>query len=244
MFYVIDIGNTNTKIATCNQNLITDFQVVPTNVLVEENFSFLRTLLETHTYTSAIISSVVEIHELQQLVLPYSNCHLFSYLSKIPIRNCYTTPETLGNDRLAAAIGAFELFPNTNVLVIDAGSCITYDFISSRAEFMGGAIAPGIQMRFNAVHKYTNKLPLLTIQSNADILGNTTDKSILSGILNGILFEMQGFIKNYSEQYNDLKVVITGGDVLYFENKLKSSIFAEPNLVCKGLLKVLTDYNK
>ncbi len=155
---------------------------------------------------------------------------------KIPVLNSYESPKTLGKDRLAAAIGAYSLFPATPCLVIDAGTCITYDFVTEKAEYLGGAISPGIRMRFQAMHQFTARLPLIEeIKSKPNLIGKNTEDCMRSGVLNGVLFEMEKAIETYSSEHPNLKVLLCGGDVQFFESIIKGHIFAFPDLVLQGL---------
>ena len=146
----------------------------------------------------------------------------------------------MGSDRIAASIGAYYLYSNTNVLVIDMGTCIKYNFTNSQNHYLGGSISPGLQMRFKALHQFTSKLPLLQPDTlKVELIGDNTQNSLLSGVINGIIAEMDGIINQYKEQYPDLVCVITGGDCEHFAKQLKNSIFVHPNLVLRGLNNIL-----
>lgn len=158
----------------------------------------------------------------------------------LPIRNLYKTPETLGKDRLAAAVGAHDIFPENDVLIVDAGTAITYDLVKSTGEYLGGAISPGLNMRYKALHTFTNKLPLLSPEADSIIqVADTTAGSIHTGIILGILHEINGYIQNSKQSFRNLQVILTGGDAVFFEKKVKSSIFVDLNLVLRGLNKIL-----
>ena len=129
------------------------------------------------------------------------------------------------------------------MLVIDAGTCITYDLINSKKEYLGGSISPGIQMRYNALHQFTSQLPLLESVDTAMLTGVNTEESIHSGIINGVFVEIDGIIQRYTNQYPDIKVIVTGGNAKFFDKGLKNTIFAKPNLLMEGLNKIL-DYNE
>jgi type III pantothenate kinase len=160
----------------------------------------------------------------------------------LPITNLYATPKTLGMDRLAAVCGAHQLFPSDNCLIIDAGTCITYDFKDKEANYHGGSISPGLAMRFKAVHTFTAKLPLVTPKPGVKLIGQSTETSIQSGVVNGLLAEIEGIIRQYLEKFPELQVILCGGDAGFFENQLKASIFASPELVLMGLNTIL-NYN-
>lgn len=159
-----------------------------------------------------------------------------SHETKIPIKNLYGSPQTLGIDRLVASIGAWELFPEQNIFVIDIGTCVTYDFVNSAGEYLGGAISPGMNLRAKALNTYTHKLPLLEqFPSRPSLIGESTETSIQTGIVMGLLNEMEGFIQKYQDEFKELQVVLTGGDAVFFESMIKASIFVNPNLVLHGL---------
>lgn len=157
----------------------------------------------------------------------------------LPIANRYATPATLGVDRLAGACGAQQMFPGKNCLVIDAGTCITYDFLDASGSYLGGGISPGLQMRFQAVHTFTRKLPLVQAVTGVGLIGDSTERCIQSGVIHGVLEELQGIMRQYREKFGDLKVILCGGDTHFFENQLKASIFAVPELVLSGLNSIL-----
>ena len=151
----------------------------------------------------------------------------------------YETHHTLGKDRIASAIGAIEVIPNSNLLVIDIGSCITFDLITKDSTFHGGNIAPGYYMRLKAMHDYTAKLPIVTQQIPKELIGKNTKEAVLFGAYWGIVFEINSFAEYLREKYPDIKVILTGGDAHYFENSIKQCTFANSNLVLIGLNKVI-----
>lgn len=165
------------------------------------------------------------------------------HYTPLPINNLYKTPSTLGKDRLAAVVGLSSLYPNQNSLCIDCGTAIKYDMINDKNEYKGGGIAPGFSMRFKALHTFTDKLPLVAFESIPPLIGKNTFESISSGVFNGTLAEINGIIERYQNEYANLNIVLTGGEMIYFEKNIKSSIFADPYLVLKGLHHILT-FNK
>ena len=171
------------------------------------------------------------------------SAEVLSEKTPLPIINNYKTSLTLGKDRLAAVVGASVLYPGKDVLVFDAGTCLTIDFINSDKEYVGGRISPGIEMRYNALHTFTDKLPLIKSEKNTLVIGNDTKTSIISGVQQGILAEVKTIISEYKSKNTDTVFVFTGGDSFYFEKELKNSIFANPNLVLIGLNEIL-DYNE
>ncbi|WP_373520546.1 type III pantothenate kinase [Aquiflexum sp.] len=234
--FVIDIGNTRLKTALFEEG----------KVISEESFGDFGTFLEASKslqFQHAIISSVTYTKEQLGELLGFS----FLFLDKstgLPITNKYATPETLGVDRKAAVIGARSIIENGPLLAVDLGSCITYDFLDESDNYMGGAISPGLQMRFRAMHQQTARLPIAELESNKipDFIGNTTVSCLRSGVYFGILNELNGFVQQYQEQYHDLKVIICGGDSKIFESLTKDHIFVIPNLILYGLDRILS-YN-
>lgn len=242
MNLVIDIGNTLTKTALFKGDELTSFssfeKISPDAVE--------RILAINTSVKSIILSSVAEYDKsiTDNLASQYKVIEL-THQTKLPIENLYGTPETLGKDRLAAAVGANSSFRFQNVLSIDAGTCIKYDFVNAKNQYLGGAISPGIEMRFKALNQFTDKLPLINYKHFDKLIGQNTEESLLSGVMNGIAEEVKGLIQRYEQQYPDLKVVFTGGYVKFFEKifnigtKGKSNIFADPFLVLKGLNHIL-----
>jgi type III pantothenate kinase len=193
---------------------------------------------------NAIISSVAENpEEISGYLSEHCSRYMvLNHITKIPVENLYRTKETLGKDRLAAVIGANYLHPAQNLLVIDAGSAITYDFINSSGQYLGGNIAPGIQMRYKALNSFTQKLPLVEPSLLVPQMGQDTIEAIRAGVQKGILYEVDGTINEFKVLYPDLKVLLTGGDIKYFDNKVKNLIFVVSNLVLIGLNRIL-NYN-
>ena len=189
------------------------------------------------------MSSVSNIsEEAEKEITDLLNPFFLSSETKVPFKNNYETPKTLGVDRIALAAAATKKYPQRNVLIIDAGTCITFDFINKKNEYLGGAISLGIAMRYKALHDYTSKLPLLEMHEVSNFIGTNTNASIHSGVVNGVLNEIEGVIKQYQKKYRDLTIVLTGGDTYFLAKQLKSGIFAHPNFVLEGLHTVLT-YN-
>lgn len=161
----------------------------------------------------------------------------------LPIVNRYATPQTLGRDRLASSVGAQALFPNQNLLVIDTGTCLTCNFLDAQGNYWGGSIAPGLAMRFAALHLLTARLPQIALDTDWQaFMGSTTEESIRAGVQWGAVHELDGFIDQYRSKTGNLQVLLTGGSATYFESRLKNKIFVAPNLVLIGLNKIL-NYN-
>ena len=232
----IDQGNSSTKVGIFNQNrLIESFS------FVDFGKKEVSALLSKFPIESCIISSVVSDNK--ELKEDLKNRIQFltelSHETPIPIKNNYSTPETLGKDRLAAVIGASYLKPDQDILVIDAGTAITYDFIDSSQTYAGGNIAPGLTMRLRSLHEFTGRLPNVEPNIESPLLGNSTETALISGAVYGIVFEIDGYIDALKIKYPQLSTFLTGGSTFYFDTKLKNAIFAERNLVLIGLNRIL-----
>ena len=237
MKLIIDIGNTNTKLA-----IFDDKKIVKTIILANLELTLIKNFLGKIIISSTIISCVKAVDNNIMNIVNHFNAYLFNESTKIPIDNKYKTLNTLGNDRIAAVIGAIYLFPKKDVLVFDAGTCLTIDFANKNKQYLGGRISPGISMRYHALHNFTAKLPLLEYDEKYMYVGNDTNTSIISGVQQGILAEVKSIILDYKSCNHETIIIFTGGDSVFFEKELKNSIFAEPNLVLIGLNEIL-DYN-
>jgi type III pantothenate kinase len=235
---VIDLGNSRAKVAVYLHDALTIVHTIddPTPEKVYQ--------LSLHKLPIAagIICSVAENPALYTVLFPELKWVILENETPLPIKNRYQSPETLGKDRLAAVTGAYQLYPDQNILVIDAGTAVTFDFITRKGEYLGGSISPGLSMRFRALHTFTSRLPLLQAEEIGYLTGCNTRESILSGVINGLRTEIDGIIDRYILLWPSLQVILTGGDTKYFEKTLKNSIFATPNLVLTGL-KLILDYN-
>lgn len=237
MNLVIDVGNTKVKLAVFNkQKLVKKASATHENFLKKID-SFYK---ETPNIEYAIISSVGNISKADlKLLKSQFKLLVLNSSTKIPFKNCYETPSTLGVDRMALVSGSIKKYADKNVLIIDAGTCVTYDFITDKNEYLGGAISPGIKMRYNALHTLTANLPLLEAKHPKYLIGKSTSESMHSGIINGILKEIDGIIDEYEKKYQDLTVILTGGDTKFLSKQLKSSIFANSNFLLEGLNFIL-----
>ena len=236
---VLDFGNTLKKAAVFQGDRFVDLQSTSSDIItIIEAFKQKYPQLNR-----AILSTVVhiDVHLLHYLKQNFRFL-FFDHETPIPIKNAYKSPATLGKDRIAAAIGAFKLFPKQNVLIIDAGSSITYEILTEAEEYLGGAISLGIQLRAKALNHFTDQLPLIEPRLQVKLVGDDTESSLQSGIVNGATAELSAMIKAYENQFSDLKIILTGGDAIYFEKSLKYDIFASENLVLEGLNYIL-DYN-
>jgi type III pantothenate kinase len=213
------------------------------NVPIEQlTVNHLKMLKDEHPQMKQAILSSVKTVDLEILQFLTGNFDFFIELdhrTELPIENLYETPETLGKDRLAAAVGANELFPDQNLLIIDAGTAITYDLVSEKNQFVGGNISPGLQMRFNALNHFTGKLPLVSYSNEFQSIGKNTTDAIRAGVQNGILFEIDRTIDLFSRNYQNLQIVMTGGDSIFFDKKLNYSIFVHFNITLIGLNRIL-----
>jgi len=236
MNVIIDIGNTRIKLAVFKQFSFIEELVVPRKELHKS----LETIFNKYIIIRGIVASVGSFDENKfakwMQKVPFIK---LDYTINLPFKNQYKSPETLGVDRLALAAAAVHQYPNRNVLVIDAGTCITYDFISSNKVYLGGAIAPGLTMRYESLHNYTEKLPLLSPEILKKLIGKTTSESIQIGIINGLSSEINDNISLYNEKFYNLTVVLTGGDTYFLSKIIKSSIFANPIFLLEGLNSIL-----
>ncbi len=239
MNLVIDIGNTRVKAALFEKAALIRL----------DNFHSFEIFLslvdfEKNDVKACIVSSVQDKQQaIFQSFLLKRKPLIFTAETPIPLANLYKSPETLGSDRLAAAVGAANIFPNKNVLNVDSGTCLKYNFVERDAGFLGGAISPGLEMRLQAMHHFTAGLPLVELDPEFDtLIGMDTQSSILSGALTAACAEVDGIIDQYKLRFPDLTVVVSGGDTDFFVKRLKNSTFARPNLVVEGLNHIL-DYN-
>ncbi len=238
MNLIIDVGNTYVKLAVFKADKIKKKDVIK----LENLTGFIDSLKkECKSITKVIIASVGKLKskDIRYIAKHYKDLILLDSDTKLPFKNLYSTPKTLGIDRIALVSASINQFPEKNVLIIDAGTCITYDFVTDNNEYIGGAISPGIRMRYKALNNLTANLPLLETKTPNSIVGNSTNDSIHSGVVNGVLKEIEGVIKQYEEKYSDLTVILTGGDANFLSKQLKSSIFANSNFLLEGLNYIL-----
>jgi type III pantothenate kinase len=233
-----DFGNTRLKCAVFNGRALRE-------VLVLENDSdeIIQRLINTYQPAKSILSSVVNHNAgIEPILAAATRFHKLTYLSKIPITTAVGKPQDIGADRLALMVGAVDLFPNRNNLVIGLGSAITYNLVNKYHEFLGGGISPGMEMRFKSLNVFTAKLPLVEKDWNLPLIGYDTRTNILSGVILGMAKEIDGMIDEYAKKYSNFNVLLTGGDAPYFVYHLKNKIFADPNLIYKGLYAI-SEYN-
>jgi type III pantothenate kinase len=233
MLLTIDVGNTRIKAAVFEQNKIVEIIIFTKEELI---FQVENILNRFDKIQHLVISSVGTISEEVFLRIKQRvEIDFITYKSKFPFSNLYATPTTLGIDRMVLASGATLQFPNQNRLIIDVGTCITYDFIDENDNYYGGAISPGIRLRYESLHQQTEKLPLLAKKYPDNYIGNSTQESIHSGVINGVAFEIDAFIELYETQYAKFIIILTGGDSDFLAKRLKNTIFANPNFLLESL---------
>lgn len=236
MNLVVDQGNTLTKVALFEGEELIDLRSMPSlspNAIQE--------LTKNATIGRAIFSSVHQKgdndFEILKSIVP--NSLNLDARTPLPFTNLYATPESLGKDRIAAVAGAIARYPNACLMVIDAGTAITYELVTQNSCYVGGNIAPGMQMRFKALHHFTGKLPLCKSQNRTESIGNTTQTAIIAGVQQGMVFEIEGYMEYFGKQYAGLKTILTGGDSEFFAKRVKYPIFVHQNLVLEGLNRIL-----
>lgn len=232
MNLAVDIGNTRLKIGLFEHDrLIKRLELDKTQPSQE-----LDPLITSNTIENVLVAATGESKKivtwLQEKGLSVT---LFDHKTPLPFKNLYKTPRTLGIDRLALVSASAKAYPNQNVLVIDAGTCVTYDFLNSKNEYKGGSISPGLTMRYKALNTFTARLPYLEPKADIEVIGNDTQTAIHSGVVHGMSLEIDGLIDWYKGKYNDLTVILTGGDGLFLSKTLKNGIFANSNFLLEGL---------
>ncbi|WP_333600496.1 type III pantothenate kinase [Flavobacterium sp.] len=233
MLLAIDVGNTRIKAAVFEANTLLEVIVFAKEELdLKVNF-----ILQQYSKIKTIaVASVGNLEKKDFSAFENKAAiHYITHESKFPFQNLYATPTTLGIDRMVLSAGAVLQFPNQNRLIIDAGTCITYDFVDSTDHYLGGAISPGIRLRYESLHQFTAKLPLLTKSYPDNFIGNSTEESIHSGVVNGIIHEIDGFMEQYKTQYAKFIIILTGGDAEFLAKRLKNTIFANSNFLLESL---------
>ena len=233
MLLAIDVGNSRIKVAVFEHNKPIEIFVFDSDEAVKNFKNILKKYPKTR---KALLSSVGKLDAATEKLIQNSlKTEIVSHKTTFPFTNSYATPTTLGIDRLVLAAGAVLLYPKQNRLVIDAGTCITYDFIAANDDYLGGAISPGITIRYKSLNNFTAKLPLLEKKETENFIGNSTENSIHSGIINGVCYEIDGFISRYSDKFQDLTIILTGGDAVFLAKRLKNTIFANSNFLLESL---------
>ena len=227
----LDFGNTRLKAAVFNDDDFVEEITLPN----DEMFTIDR-LISIHKPQKTILASVINHNPaIETYLAANTKFHKLSHLTKINFTTAVGKPETIGADRLALCAAAAHFYPGKNNLVIGMGTCITYNFINQYHQFLGGSISPGMEMRFKSMQVFTAKLPLVQAEWNFPVIGYDTKTNMQSGVIAGIAYEMDGFIDEYAQKYDNFNVVLTGGDNAYFARRLKNKIFADSNFLFKGL---------
>jgi len=233
MVLTVDIGNTRIKAAVFEGSNVVESFVFEKNELEKEIEKILK---KFQNCSDLVVASVGNVEKQSFLNLKKElTIHFLTHEDVFPFLNKYATPKTLGIDRMVLASGATLQFPKQNRLVIDAGTCITYDFIDENDNYLGGAISPGLRLRYEALHNYTARLPLLTLEYPESYIGNSTKESIHSGIVNGFVYEIDGFIDEYRANFSNFIIILTGGDAEFLAKRLKNTIFANSNFLLESL---------
>lgn len=236
MILTVDVGNTRIKAAVFEDNALLESFVFNGKEL-QENIE--KILIFFKNITHLVVASVGNIEKQSFLEFEKKvNVHFVSHNDSFPFINEYETPYTLGIDRMVLASGATIKFPRQNRLVIDAGTCVTYDFIDKDNRYLGGAISPGLRMRYEALHNYTSKLPLLSLENSKHFIGKSTSESIHSGVVNGLVYEIDGFIEEYKALCSNFIIILTGGDTEFLAKRLKNTIFANSNFLLESLNQI------
>ncbi len=229
-----DFGNTRKKVALFRGDQIAEAVVLP-----DDSVQTIEDLLTRFQPDKSILSSVIDHNaEIETVLAARTKFHKLSHLTKVSFTTPVGKPETIGADRLALTAAAVHFYPGNNNMVIGMGSCVTYNFINKYHEFVGGGISPGLEMRLKSLNYYTAKLPVVKASSNVPLFGYDTDTNILSGVVLGMAKEIDGFIEAYQEKYRNFNVLLTGGDIVYLAPHLKNRIFADPDLIFKGLYAI------
>ncbi|MGG7034697.1 MAG: type III pantothenate kinase [Flavobacterium sp.] len=241
MILAVDVGNTRVKAA-----VFEGAKSLRNFYFEREKFrNKIQDILDEYVNISdLVVASVGNIDKNEFFIFENKvKIHQISNLDAFPFQNLYNTPLTLGVDRMVLAAGAVLQFSKINRLVIDAGTCITYDFIDSEDNYQGGAISPGLRLRYESLHHFTAKLPLLEFENQETFIGKSTHESIHSGVINGFVYEIDGFIEEYKKRYPEIKIILTGGDAEFLANRLKNTIFANSNFLLESL-NLLYQYQK
>ena len=229
-----DFGNTRMKVAYFQKA-----KLIEVNILENDDLATVDLLIKKFDPQKSILSSVIDHNpEIENLLAAKTQFHKLNHLSILPFSTTVGKPETIGADRLALSAAAVYFFPNRNNLVIGMGSCVTYNFINKDNEFLGGGISPGMEMRMKALNQYTAKLPIVKPDGNLPLIGYDTATNILSGVVMGMAIEIDGFIDAYKQRYSNFNVHLTGGDIVHLAPHLKNQIFADPELIFKGLYAI------
>lgn len=240
MNLTVDIGNTTAKIAVFDNK-----DIIYYDKTEGHNLTGLINIAHNYPLEKCIVSSTIPITDETRTIIGSTGIEkiiYFNHLTHIPIKNLYRTPQTLGTDRLAAAIGAYDECRGKDTLVIDMGTAITYEFVTGQGEYIGGNISPGIEMRLKALHEFTAQLPKVEKEGEKPFLGTDTETAIRCGVVDGVRHEIEGLVKELIVKYPYLVVFLTGGNTFDFDSSIKKRIFVDRYIVLKGLNRILKDY--
>ena len=230
----LDFGNTRKKVA-----VFTNDKLTKGIILADDSTETVESLINTYQADKSILASVIDHNKaIEELLASRTKFHKLNHLTKLSFTTPVGKPGTIGADRLALSAAAVHFYPGKHNLVIGMGSCVTYNFINKYNEFLGGAISPGLEMRLRAMHQFTAKLPLVTANDNVPLIGYDTETNLLTGAVLGLAKEIDGFVKAYEEKFGNFNVLLTGGDLVHLAHHLKSKIFADPDLIFKGLYAI------
>jgi type III pantothenate kinase len=229
-----DFGNTRKKCAVFH-----NAEIKEAITLDDDSTETIQSLINQFLPAKSILSSVIDHNmSIEELLATKTKFHKLNHLTKLPFTTPVNKPETIGADRLALSAAAVHFYSQKNNLIIGLGTCITYNFINKYHEFVGGAISPGMEMRLKALNYYTARLPLIKADSNIPLIGYDTNTNILTGVVMGMAKEIDGFVDAYQERFGNFNVLLTGGDIVYLGSHLKNKIFADPDLIFKGLYAI------
>ncbi|MBK7692107.1 MAG: type III pantothenate kinase [Bacteroidetes bacterium] len=232
----IDFGNTNLKATIFHGDRLSQKFIFSES----DAINTLQKIIAIHNPQKAILSSVINHSKsIDNFLQENTKLIVLNSSTKLPFLNAYGTPETLGNDRLALVAALSKQFPAQDSLVVSIGTCVTYSLLAKNNAFRGGAISPGVELRLRSLHEFTDKLPLVSREGHISILGYDTETAIRSGVINGMVAEIEGMIQFYEGQYGKINAVLTGGDAPFFESRMKKKIFADTNFLFKGLYAIL-----
>jgi type III pantothenate kinase len=230
----LDFGNTRKKVA-----VFTGDKLTKGIILNDDSIESIQSLIDTYRPNKSILSSVIDHNKaIEELLVARTRFHKLNHLTKLSFTTPVGKPATIGADRLALSAAAVHFHGGKHNLVIGMGSCVTYNFINKYNEFLGGSISPGLEMRLRAMHQFTARLPLVTANDNVPLIGYDTETNLLSGAVLGLAKEIDGFVKAYEEKFGNFNVLLTGGDLVHLAHHLKSKIFADPDLIFKGLYAI------
>lgn len=229
-----DFGNTRRKVA-----IFKGAEIDKVIVLKDDSNETIQSLINDFRPEKSILSSVIDHNPgMEELLVKHTRFHKLNHLTKLAFTTPVGKPETIGADRLALTAAAVHFYPAKNNLVIGLGTCITYNFINKYHELVGGGISPGLEMRLKSVSHFTAKLPLVEADSNVPLIGYDTRTNILSGVVLGMVYEIDGFIDEYAKKFDNFNVLLTGGDIVHLASHLKNKIFADPDLIFRGLYAI------